>query len=326
MKKAGFSVVSVAMMCALPALAGDCSSKSSGCTPEPQVRITKVSHLREGGPMGASSEKNIVETAVASGKFKTLAAALRAADLVDALQAGGPFTVFAPTDEAFAKLGSATLEDLLKPENKAKLAAILTYHVVPTRVLSKDARTMGVATLNGQRLDLVVTDGTVRVGNATVIMADVSASNGVIHAIDTVLLPTDQNVVQVASTAGSFKTLCKLLEVAGLVDTLNGAGPFTVFAPTDEAFAKLDAATVESLLKPENKAKLAAILKYHVVKGRVFSDQAVKAGSAKTAQGESVRITSKNGTVMIDNATVVKPDVQASNGVIHAIDSVIMPK
>jgi len=304
---------------------GSASALGDGCSGEKPATITKTAHHRDDAPGAMASEKDIVETAMGAGKFKTLCAALKAAGLVEVLQGKGPFTVFAPTDEAFDKLGSVTLAELLKPENKAKLVAILTYHVVPTKVLSKDARTMGAPTVNGQRLDLVVKNGTVRVDNATVIMADVVASNGVIHAIDTVLIPSDQTVVEVAIHAGNFKTLCKLLKAADWVEPLNGAGPFTVFAPTDEAFSKLDAATLESLMQPENKAKLTEILKYHVVKGRIFSDQAVKAGKAKTAQGESVHITSNNGAVMVDGAKVIKPDVEASNGVIHVIDTVIMP-
>lgn len=132
---------------------------------------------------------NIVAVADEAGKFKTLVAALKAADLVETLEGKGPFTVFAPTDEAFAKLPKATLDDLLKPENKKKLAAILTYHVLPSKVMAADVKTMKAETVNGETLDVVVNDGTVTVNKAKVIMTDVAASNGVIHAIDTVLMP-----------------------------------------------------------------------------------------------------------------------------------------
>lgn len=307
-------------------LSGSAWAVADGCSGEKPATITKAAHRASDTPDAMKGSGTIVETAVSAGKFKTLCAALQAAGLVDVLDGKGPFTVFAPTDEAFDKLGSATLAELLKPENKARLRAILTYHVVPAKVLAQDARTMGAPTVNGQRLDVVVKNGTVRVDKAAVIMTDVLASNGVIHAIDTVLLPSEQTVVEVAMKAGSFQTLCKLLKAADWVEPLNGAGPFTVFAPTDEAFAKIDADTLESLLLPENKAKLAEILKYHVVKGRVFSDQAVKAGDAKTAQGGSVHITSKKDKVMVNGAKVIKPDIDASNGVIHVIDTVLMPK
>ena len=135
-----------------------------------------------------------------------------------------------------------------------------------------------------------------------------------------------KDIVDTAVGAGSFKTLAAALQAAGLVETLKGSGPFTVFAPTDEAFAKLPAGTVENLLKPENKAKLVALLTYHVVPGKVTAAQVMKMNSAKTVQGQTVRIAASNGTVMVNGASVVKADVAASNGVIHVIDTVIMPK
>lgn len=136
----------------------------------------------------------------------------------------------------------------------------------------------------------------------------------------------EKDIVDTAVAAGQFKTLATALQAAGLVDTLKGKGPFTVFAPTDEAFAKLPAGTVEDLLKPENKEKLKSILLYHVVAGKVTSKQVVKLHSAKTVNGQSVTISVKDGKVMVDNATVTKADIEASNGVIHVIDSVILPK
>ena len=135
-----------------------------------------------------------------------------------------------------------------------------------------------------------------------------------------------QDIVDTAVAAGSFNTLATALKAAGLVETLKGKGPFTVFAPTDAAFAKLPAGTVEDLLKPENKDKLVSILTYHVVSGSVSAAQVTKMTSAKTVEGQSVKISMKDGGVMIDNANVVKADVWASNGVIHVIDSVILPQ
>jgi len=135
-----------------------------------------------------------------------------------------------------------------------------------------------------------------------------------------------KDIVDTAVAAGDFKTLATALQAAGLVDTLKGPGPFTVFAPTDEAFAKLPAGTVEELLKPENKEKLVAILTYHVVPGKVMAKDVMKMTSAKTVNGKSVTIMDQNGTVMVDNAKVVKADIAACNGVIHVIDSVILPQ
>ena len=134
------------------------------------------------------------------------------------------------------------------------------------------------------------------------------------------------DIVDTAVAAGSFKTLATALTAAGLVETLKGPGPFTVFAPTDEAFAKLPAGTLESLLKPENKAKLAGILTYHVVAGKVMAADVVKLTSAKTVNGESVKITVDGGKVKVNDANVIKADVAASNGVIHVIDAVLLPK
>lgn len=144
-------------------------------------------------PVHADSESghkmDIVAVASGAGSFNTLVAAVKAAGLVETLQGPGPFTVFAPTDEAFAKLPKGTVEDLLKPENKAKLVAILTYHVVPGKVMAADVKTMKVKTVNGQTLDIKVADGAVTVDEAKVVKTDVAASNGVIHVIDTVVLP-----------------------------------------------------------------------------------------------------------------------------------------
>ncbi|HVI76889.1 MAG TPA: fasciclin domain-containing protein, partial [Candidatus Acidoferrum sp.] len=135
-----------------------------------------------------------------------------------------------------------------------------------------------------------------------------------------------KDIVDTAVSAGNFKTLAAALQAAGLVDTLKGPGPFTVFAPTDEAFAKLPAGTVDDLLKPENKEKLVAILTYHVVPGKVTAKDVMKLHEATTVNGKDVKIMADGGKVMVDNANVVKTDIACSNGVIHVIDSVILPQ
>ena len=139
-------------------------------------------------------------------------------------------------------------------------------------------------------------------------------------------LSTQPDIVDTAVAAGSFNTLVAAVKAAGLVETLKGDGPFTVFAPTDDAFAKLPAGTVESLLLPENRDQLVKILTYHVVPGKVLAADVVQIDSAKTVQGSQVKVTVNNGAVKIDNANVIKTDIETSNGVIHVIDSVIMPK
>ncbi|MBM4006863.1 MAG: fasciclin domain-containing protein [Planctomycetes bacterium] len=274
-----------------------------------------------------ASTSDIVKTAVAAGNFKTLVAAVQAAGLAETLSGPGPFTVFAPTDEAFAKLPPGTLEMLLKPENKGKLAAILTYHVVPGTVKAADVvKLKNAGTVNGQRVKISVDGAKVKVDEANVVATDIACSNGVIHVVDSVILPVDGTVVDVAAKNGSFNTLVAAVKAAGLAETLSGKGPFTVFAPTDEAFAKLPPGTLEMLLKPENKQKLVDILTYHVVGGKaVYSDALVKMNSVPTVLGRPAGVRVVGDKVMVDNATVVAADVQTANGVIHVIDTVMLP-
>ena len=270
---------------------------------------------------------DIVDTAVSAGSFKTLAAALQAADLVDALKSKGPFTVLAPTDDAFAKLPKGTVETLLKPENKQKLIDVLTYHVIKGNVPAKQVvKLTGAKSLNGQQIDIAVKDGKVSVDAANVVKTDINCSNGVIHVIDQVILPASDNIPATAEKAGKFKTLLAAAKAAGLVEALTGKGPLTVFAPTDEAFAKLPEGTVESLIKPENKSKLVEILTYHVVSGRVYSSDALAAKKAKTLQGSDVKIGVQGKAAMVNNAKLLATDIDASNGVIHVIDAVLVAR
>ena len=169
----------------------------------------------------SAQAKDIVDTAVGAGNFKTLAAALTAAGLIDTLKGKGPFTVFAPTDEAFAKIPKADLDALLK--DKAKLTAVLTYHVVPGKVMAKDVKAGKVKTVQGSELTISTTAG-VKVDNATVVKTDIGADNGVIHVIDSVILPADKDIVDTAVAAVSFNTLVAAVQAAGLVDVLKGEG------------------------------------------------------------------------------------------------------
>lgn len=310
------------------ALAGSasaqCNSQATACE---STRATMVAVI-DGGQEDSRSygSKDIIDVAVEAGSFNTLAAALEAAGLVDALKGDGPFTVFAPTDDAFAKLPEGTVESLLKPENREALVGILTYHVVAGRVpASKVTKLTGAETLNGQRLDIAVDGSTVRVDNATVTATDIKASNGIIHVIDSVIIPEQSDLVSVAASAGSFETLAAALTAAGLVETLQGDGPFTVFAPTDEAFANLPDGTVETLLQPENIDQLKAILLYHVVAGRTYSDAVVGLKKVGTINGADLPISARGGNVKIGNAGLVTADIDASNGVIHVIDTVLLP-
>lgn len=273
-----------------------------------------------------AQQKTIVETAIAAGNFNTLVTAVKSADLVDTLNGHTQFTVFAPTDEAFAKLDQATIKSLLQPENKGKLTQVLTYHVVPGRVAARDAYDLNSAsTINGQRLPLNFRGDSLKVGDSTITVTDIQCSNGVIHVIDAVLLPKLDSIPATAKAAGQFNSLLAAVNAAGLAEVLSGPGPFTVFAPTDEAFAALPAGTVESLLKPENKQQLVDILKYHVVSGRVYDNDAVKAGNAQTLLGRSIDASLSAAGIKINDSSVVAKNIDASNGVVHVIDAVLIP-
>lgn len=274
---------------------------------------------------GQAPSQTIVEIAAGNKDFSTLVAAVKAAGLAETLSGKGPFTVFAPTNAAFAKLPEGTVESLLKPENKEKLAAILTYHVVGAKVMAADVTPGYVGTVNGEKLSLTASKDGVKADGAKVVATDIVGTNGVIHVIDSVILPgTNKNIVGIAAGNEDFSTLVAAVKAAGLVETLSGDGPFTVFAPTNAAFAKLPEGTVESLLKPENKSKLAAILTYHVVPGKVMAAD-VKAGKVKTVNGKEFTISVSGSNVMVDKAKVVATDILGTNGVIHVLDSVILP-
>ncbi len=274
----------------------------------------------------SAAADDIVDTAVAAGQFNTLAAALKAGGLIETLKSDGPFTVFAPTDAAFAKLPKAAIAELLKPENKDALVQILTYHVVPGKVMAGDVVKLKKAgTVAGSNVKVSTSDKGVMINDSKVVKTDIVCSNGVIHVIDSVLMPP-KNIVDTAVGAGDFNTLVAAVKAAGLVETLSGDGPFTVFAPNDAAFAKIPKAAIADLLKPENKDKLTAILTYHVVPGKVMAADVVGLDSAKTAQGSEITIKTADGTVMVDGAKVIATDIECGNGVIHVIDSVIMPK
>jgi uncharacterized surface protein with fasciclin (FAS1) repeats len=295
-------------------------------TTTPTTKTTAATATTATQKAAPAATGTIVDTAVAAGSFKTLVAAVQAAGLVKTLSGTGPFTVFAPTDEAFAKLPAGTLEMLLKPENKAKLAATLTYHVVPGSVMAADVvKVKNATTVQGQRVDVKVDGAKVMIDGANVVKTDIACSNGVIHVIDSVILPTDKTIVDIAASNGSFNTLVAAVKAAGLVETLSGKGPFTVLAPTDAAFAKLPAGTLEMLLKPENKQQLVDILTNHVVPAAAYADQVVTMSEVPTVLKTPIKVTVKDGKVMLGAATVVATDIEASNGVIHVVDTVILP-
>ena len=322
--------------------------------------------------MTGEAAGTIVDVAASIDDFSTLVAAVQAAGLVETLSGEGPFTVFAPTDDAFATaldgLG-ITADELLADTDT--LTEILTYHVLAGAVdaetaISLDGQT--AETVNGADISINVVGGNVVVNDATVTTADVMASNGIIHVIDTVLLPphddmseemsddmseemsddmteemTDDmseemsddmseeslgSIVDVAVEAGSFSTLVAAVQAAGLEETLAAGGPFTVLAPTDEAFvAALDALGLTAAELLADTETLTSILTYHVIEGEVPAATVVTLDgqSAETLNGASVDISVDGETVMVNDATVVAVDVAADNGIIHVIDTVLLP-
>ena len=270
-----------------------------------------------------TSSKDIVDTAAAAGTFATLLKAAQAAGLVETLKSDGPLTIFAPNDEAFAKLPAGTVEALLK--DKEKLRAILTYHVVSGKVpASKVVGMRWAQTVQGQSLIVRAGKNGVSIDGAKVITADIPASNGIIHIIDRVVIPRE-DIVDTAVEAGSFRTLVTAVKAAELVETLKGKGPFTVFAPTDAAFGKLPKGTLSALIK--DKPKLRGILTYHVVAGRVLADEIPNGiTEVATAGGGKLRITRDESGVKINGANVIKTDIITGNGVIHVIDGVLLPE
>ena len=268
-------------------------------------------------------DKSIAAVAKEAGTFKTLLAAAEAAGLVETLSHKGPFTVFAPSDDAFKKLPEGTIKKLLA--NKAKLKNLLLYHVVSGTVPAEKAMTLKKApSVFGQDIPFKKTDKGFYVAGAKVVATDIEASNGVIHVIDKVMMPA--GIIEIASGNDDFKTLTAAIKAAGLVETLKGDGPFTVFAPTDAAFAKLPEGTLESLLKPEGLEQLRAILTGHVIAGTYSAEDVSGLTEVKSVQGSTLPLSvcDQNG-VQVANASVVAADVIAFNGVIHVIDSVILP-
>jgi len=314
LKRIGISLLVLAILAVGSTAYGHCGAcGSDNHTSKAESNSTVVKET--------AMKKNIVETAIAAGDFNTLVAAVKAADLAGTLSGKGPFTVFAPTDAAFAKLPEGAVEALLK--DKQRLGSILTYHVVASSVSAAEVvKLKSAETVNGQSLSISANGEGVMIDGAKVVTTDIVCSNGVIHVIDAVMLPKDKDLIETAKEAGSFKTLLTALDAADLTNALKGNGPFTVFAPSDEAFAKLPEATLKSLLA--DKERLSAILTYHVIPGLVRSGDIVDMHAARTLQGTEINI-STNDSVQINNAMVVMADVGASNGVIHVIDEVLLP-
>ena len=235
----------------------------------------------------------------------------------------GPFTVFAPTDDAFAALPDGTLEALLLDPTGA-LAQILLYHVVNAKALSTDLSDgQVITTLNGQNVTVSIMEGKVYINEAMVTLADLEADNGVVHVIDAVLIPST-TVFDIISASPVHNTLEAAIIAAELDEALAGEGPFTVFAPTDGAFAALPDGILDELLKDPTGA-LAQILLYHVVNAKALSTDLSDGQTIPTMQGTDVTVSITDGSVYINDAMVVVADIEAANGVVHVISAVLTP-
>ncbi|GIQ98000.1 MAG: hypothetical protein CM15mP3_10340 [Candidatus Poseidoniales archaeon] len=271
----------------------------------------------------ADSNEDIPTNAAATGVHESLVAALAQAELVSTLEGPGPFTVFAPTDDAFAAAG-IDLVALDTPEGKETLTDILLHHVysgsVPASAVTDG---MMAEMVNGDKVAFTNDGTTVTVGGATVITADVIASNGIIHVIDKVLMPPS-DIPTTAGTTGIHNTLVNAVVQANLLTTLSGDGPFTVFAPTDQAFtdAGVDLTALDT---PEGNQALANILQYHVISGEVPASGVTDCLSADAVNGQPLSFTVGDSGVMVNDANVITTDVITSNGLIHVIDKVLTP-
>eukprot|EP01082_Thalassiosira_pseudonana_P008812 g7782.t1 g7782 contig26:258859-261207(+) len=280
----------------------------------------------------SAQDQTVVDIAVGNPDFSTLVAAVTAADLVETLSGEGPFTVLAPTNEAFDNLPEGTLDALLA--DIPALTEILMLHVISGTVLAEDVTSGPVETLGGEVEAVVSADGVVSFNGASVTTADIMASNGVIHVLDSVILPAPaeteptmtvdpvcQSIVEIAAGNPDFSTLVAAVTAADLVETLSGDGPFTVLAPTNEAFDNLPEGTLDALLA--DIPALTEILMLHVISGTVLAED-VTSGPVETLGGEVEAVVSADG-VTIGDAGVTATDIMACNGVIHVLDSVILP-
>ena len=295
--------------------------------------VEEIKIIEKSTPYPEKETKQSIAEIAVDGGFNTLVAALDAADLVETLSGDGTFTVFAPTDDAFAALPEGMLEELLAdPET---LKQILLYHVVGDVVMAETVVTLDEAeTLEGSMVAIDVVDGNVFLNDSQVTSTDIEASNGVVHVIDKVLVPGMQeaasnetleeskSIAEIA-VAGGFNTLVAALSAADLVETLSGDGAFTVFAPTDDAFAALPEGMLEGLLA--DTESLTQILLYHVVGDVVMADTVVTLDEAETLEGSKVDIEVVDGKVFVNDSQVTSTDIEASNGVIHVIDKVLVP-
>ena len=289
---------------------------------------------------------SLVAVLTADGRYNTLVSALIASGVDSKLGQKGPFTVFAPTDQAFQKLPSNILARLLLPENAKTLARVMTYHVIGGLIPTASINEGDKETLEGKKVHFSFVDGAVTV-NGSPFVGELGATNGIVHGIDFVLVPPEVDlnslggtvdtaapapaaaigipVLQTLAEQGTFATLLKYINKAGLTEQLGGPGPFTVFAPTDDAFKRLPGDAVARLLLPQNQEALVTLLKHHVIAKQVNGRDLKDKSDLTMLDGSTLKIGIVQGKISVGDATMTFADQDATNGVVHTIDTVLVP-
>jgi len=314
--------LSSTLILTVPALLAGCLS---GDKPADTVEVQTAD------PMDFTGFASIVET-VGSGEYNTSAQTFAAAGMVDMLAGDGPFTVFVVRDDA---AGSMPFEQFAQGGTAFELDGLASYHVIEGRFAVSDL--MGeptMETVGGQRLAFSHWNGEVEisgcgnadfgVASARIVQGDVHCSNGVVHVIDQVLFPSFDSLATQVEETGSFNTLVGAAQAAGVFDMLESDGPFTIFAPTDKAFAAFDPSAVSYFMAPENRAELVRLLQHHVISGRYYGDT-MHHQPLQTLGGDTIEVKWQSGAAYIGNAEVIASDFQATNGVLHVVDAVLMP-
>ncbi len=295
---------------------------------------------------GAAADGSLISVLTDDGRYNTLISALAASGVDAKLGQKGPFTVFAPTDQAFQKLPADTLARLLLPENVKTLEKVLKYHVIGGLISTASINEGDKDTLEGKKVHFSYVKGEATV-NGSPFVSELPASNGIVHGIDFVLVPPGVDLNELGGTVesaaptappvvgvallktleeqGTFTTLLSAIDKSGLKEQLSGAGPFTIFAPTDEAFKRLPGDALAKLLLPKNKDALITLLKHHVIAKQVNGRDLKDKSDQSMLDGSTVKIGILQGKISVDDATMTYADQDATNGVIHIIDAVLRP-
>jgi transforming growth factor-beta-induced protein len=297
--------------------------------------------------VSATGDKVIPAALADAGPFSTLISALTGAGLDERLSGKGPFTLFAPSNAAFAKLPTEVLAKLLLPENRATLKQVLSYHVVGGLMPASGIRESDSDSLEGAKIHFALKNGAPTVNGATIVAKDIAAANGVIHGIDSVLVPPDvdlnalpgtlpsveptavpaagASLLQTLADEHDFTKLLAAIDSTGMKNMLEGQGPFTIFAPSDDAFGRLPTDTLRKLLLPQNHDALTAVVKHHVTGARMNGRDLKNGGDITMLDGTSVKVKIDQGRISVGEAKMTLADQDATNGVMHVIDAVLVP-